>query len=67
MSDVQKHCNTCRYSYAGQEKSAYTECGHAPVQRCSNEEYNDSGYTIKKLLEDWGQRHCRFWAPKTPN
>ncbi len=67
MSDIQKHCDTCRYSYVGQEKNAYAEHGFILVQRCSNEKYNNSGYTNKMLLEDWGRGHCRFWAPKIQN
>ncbi len=65
MSELKKHCDTCAYSYMGTERNEYAEGGFIPVQRCSNRDYNASGYTNTMLREDWGRGHCRFWAPKT--
>jgi len=64
LSDVKKHCDTCEYSYMSTEKNEYTEHGIMPVQRCSSADYNSPSYTNQMLMEDWGQGHCRFWAPK---
>lgn len=55
MKGQKKHCDTCRYSYR--------ESGD-PRQKCRNEAYNAPSYTHDMLMEDWGQDHCRFWAPK---
>ena len=33
-------------------------------EHCSSPDYNATTYTHEMLMEDWGQGHCRFWAPK---
>lgn len=52
-----KTCDTCAHSYLEQEKSGLR-------QKCRSPEYNASTYTHDMFMEDRGQAHCRFWAPK---
>lgn len=56
MSETEKSCNNCLYSYM--------ECEHFHLrQKCRSQEYNSPNYTHDMLMEDWGRGHCRFWAP----
>ena len=50
-----RRCDTCLYAYRDQDDLR---------QKYSNRMYNASTYTHDKLMEDWGQGYCRFWAPK---
>lgn len=64
MSEIEKHCNTCAFSFYETNKSAYIPSG-VKMQHCSNPVYNSPEYTQEMLLEDWGLGHCRLWTPQT--
>ena len=55
MSDIEKHCHTCAFSYYPDDTGR---------EYCNNEQYNSPNYTHDMLMEDWDQVYCRFWAPK---
>ena len=56
---MEKHCNTCRYSY-----EAVSFSGKSMGQHCNSPHYNSEDYSNKELMEDWGDGHCRFWEQK---
>lgn len=58
MSENEKSCSNCRYSYMGRED-------FRPCQKCSNLDYNSPSYTHEMFMEDWELGYCRFWAPNT--
>lgn len=63
MSEVKKHCDTCKYSYGVIERSFWRSKG-VKRQHCSNAEFHSARYTHKMLMEDRGKNYCRFWTPK---
>lgn len=63
MSETEKHCDTCEYSYYETIGEAFVP-GGVKIQHCGSAEYNSPEYTAEMLLKDWGRGYCRFWAPK---
>lgn len=62
MKDIERHCDTCRFSYLEPER------GQDRIylrQRCSSPDYNALKNVHDSMMEDWGRDFCRFWAPKT--
>ena len=60
---MEKHCNTCEYSFDVIEKNLHIPEG-VKMQHCGSFDYNSPAYTHKMLMEDRGKGYCRFWAPK---
>lgn len=61
MIKIEKHCDTCRYSYMEPERARdriYLR------QKCRNPDYNSSKNVHDNVTEDWGRDFCRFWTPK---
>lgn len=64
MTEIKKHCDTCRYSCRVKGIYAAAMSGGSEIQRCLSPDYNSPAYTSAMLLEDWGKGHCRFWVPQ---
>lgn len=62
MREVEKHCNTCQYSYLESERSSFRI---ALRQKCGNPDYHSSNSLYGNIMEDWSRDFCCFWTPKT--
>lgn len=63
MKEVEKHCNTCRWSYMEKEINGKAESEVVNRQYCSHEIYTSPAYTHEMLMAEIGRGYCRFWAP----
>ena len=62
LSEVEKSCGNCFYSYSKQDTTQHPSIGLLR-QRCKNEQYTSPEYTEKMHLEDRARGYCRFWTP----
>lgn len=64
MTEIRKHCDTCRFSFMQKNRNTVAESGSVEAQHCSNEIYNSPAYTHEMLMEDWDRGYCRLWEPR---
>ncbi len=60
---MEKHCDTCAYSYQTKDKETILPIWKLR-QHCGNPTYNSPEYTHEMFMEDRGHDYCRFWTPK---
>ena len=62
MSESEKCCGNCQYSYSKQDTTRHPTIGLVR-QHCRNERYNSEKYTEEMYLEDRARGCCRYWTP----
>ena len=61
--DLEKHCDTCAYSYQVKNRGPL-RLFYKARQHCKCPEYNSPEYTSVMFMEDRSHDYCRFWTPK---